>query len=326
LTTEQIYAIERTTDHLNICYDGDTPGQRATQRAIGLLRQHSHLTLSVIQLPEGQDPDEYRRAHGDEGFRQVMQSAKETPIRFQLRYLRRDRALDTDSERLAYLNDAMPLLAQVNEPMALDLYLNQLASEFQLDKAALVAQLKQVRQSDVAQKERQRAKTPPPAPSPNNAPAVTVHQQKRPVTRLERAEQLLLYRLLHDRNVWARVSELPGFSFVHDDYQVIYTLAQGYFQTHQVYQSAQFTDFIQEERLQQLVIELETTISLAAVTPREIDDYLSVIMDEAPLEAQLRDKKRALSEASRLGDADQQRQLVIEIVQLERQRQANKQV
>lgn len=326
LTTEQIYAIERTTDHLNICYDGDTPGQRATQRAIGLLREHSHLDLSVIQLPEGQDPDEYRRAHGDEGFQKVMQSAKETPIRFQLRYLRRDRALETDSEQLDYLNEALPLLAQVTEPVALDLYLNQLATEFHLDKAALVARLKQVRQADGAQRERQRhqakaAPTPPPV-----APAVTVHQQRRPLTRLERAERLLLYRLLHDRNVWARVSEVPNFCFVHDDYQVIYTLAQGYFQTHQVYQSAQFTDFIQEERLQQLVIELETTISLAAVTPREIDDYLSVIMDEAPLEAQLREKKRALSEASRLGDTDQQRQLVIEIVRLEQQRQANKQV
>src|SRR5699024_5453403 len=113
----------------------------------------------------------------------------------------------------------------------------------------------------------------------------------------------------------------------HDDYQIIYTLAQGYFQTHQVYQTAQFTDFIQEDRLQQLVIDLETTTTMsAAATPREIDDYLAVIMDEAPVEAQLRQKKNQLTEASRLGDAERQRQLVVEIVQLERQRQANKQV
>lgn len=325
LTTEQIYAIERTTDQLNICYDGDTPGQRATQRAIGLLRQNSHLRLNVIQLPEGQDPDEYRQAHGDAAFRQVMVSAKEPPIRFELRYLRRDRALDTDSERLAYLNDVMPLLAQVNEPVALDLYLNQLASEFDLDKSALLAQLKQVQQKTAAQQERHREVAPPP-PTPED-PAVVVHQQRRPLTRLERAERNLLFRLLHDRNVWAQVNALPDFSFVHDDYQMIYTLAQGYFQTHQTYASAQFTDFIQEERLQQLVIELETTTTLqATVQPREIEDYLGVIMNEAPLEAQLRQKKRALSEASRLGDAAQQRQLVIEIVQLEQQRQANKQV
>lgn len=330
LTTEQIYAIERTTDTLNVCYDGDTPGQRAIERAIGLLREHSHLNLSVIQLPEGQDPDEYRRAHGDEAFRQVMESAKETPIRFQLRYLRRDRSLETDSEQLAYLNDAMPLLAQVKEPVALDMYLGQLATEFQLDKAALVAQLKQVRQSSAAVKERERHQRqpvgPPPPEVPDESGTVLVQQQRRPLNKLERAERQLLYQLLHDRNVWAKIESVPNFSFVHDDYQMIYTLAQGYFQTHQVYQSAQFTDFIQDERLQQLVIELETTISLAAVTPREIEDYLSVIMDQAPLEAKLRDKKRALAEASRLGDADQQRQLVIEIVQLEQQRQANKQV
>lgn len=125
--------------------------------------------------------------------------------------------------------------------------------------------------------------------------------------------------------MWAKVSSVADFCFVHDDYQVIYTLAQGYFQTHQTYQTAQFTDFIQEDRLQQLVIELETTTH-AAATPREIDDYLAVIMNEAPVDEQLRQKKNQLAEASRLGDAEQQRQLVIEIVQLERQRQANKQL
>lgn len=322
LTTEQIYAIERTTDKLNVCYDGDEPGQRAIARALTLLGQHSHLQLSVIQLPEGQDPDEYRRANGDEAFRQMLQTAKETPIRFHLRYLRRNRALDTDSERLDYLQQIMPLLAQVKEPVELDLYLNQLASEFQLDKSALMAQLKQTQRSSAAEQERQR-----PAQTPTRQePPVMVHQQQRPLNRLERAERGLLYRLLHDRNVWARVSSVPDFCFVHDDYQVIYTLAQGYFQTHQVYQSAQFTDFIQEDRLQQLVIDLETMNMTVAVTEREIDDYLAVIMTDAPVEEQLRQKKNQLAEASRLGNAEQQQQLVIEIVRLEQQRQANKQV
>ncbi|MFC6260286.1 DNA primase [Levilactobacillus fujinensis] len=325
LTTEQIYAIERTTDKLNVCYDGDEPGQRAIERALSLLGQHSHLQLSVIQLPEGQDPDEYRKAHGNDAFKQMLTTAKETPIRFHLRYLRRNRALDTDSERLDYLNQAMPLLAQVQEPVELDMYLNQLAAEFQLDKDALTAQLKQVQRDTAAQQERQRPRQQQATPVSTASPTVTMHQQQRPLTRLERAEQGLLYRLLHDRNVWAQVTAMPDFSFVHDDYQIIYTLAQGYFQTHQTYQTAQFTDFIQEDRLQQLVITLETK-SYAAVTPREIDDYLAVIMDEAPIEEQLRLKKNQLTEASRLGDADQQRQLVVEIVQLERQRQANKQV
>lgn len=322
LTTEQIYAIERTTDKLNVCYDGDEPGQRAISRALGLLNQHSHLQLSVIQLPEGQDPDEYRQAHGDVAFKQMMTTAKETPIKFQLRFLRRNKALDTDAERLDYVNQVMPLLAQVQEPVELDLYLNQLATEFKIDKSALLAQLKQTQRDVAAQTERDRPREPEKAPV---APSVTVYQQQRPLTRLERAERNLLYHLLHDRNVWAKVSSVADFCFVHDDYQVIYTLAQGYFQTHQTYQTAQFTDFIQEDRLQQLVIELETTTH-AAATPREIDDYLAVIMNEAPVDEQLRQKKNQLAEASRLGDAEQQRQLVIEIVQLERQRQANKQL
>ncbi|WP_204119954.1 DNA primase [Levilactobacillus wangkuiensis] len=325
LTTEQIYAIERTTDKLNVCYDGDEPGQRAISRALTLLGQHSHLNLSVIQLPEGQDPDEYRRAHGDEAFRQMLTTAKEPPLQFNLRFLRRNRALDTDSEQLDYVNQIMPLLAQVQEPVELDMYLNQVANEFHIDKAALQAQLKQTQRDSAAKQERERPRQAAQAQAAPPESPVTVHQQQRPLTRLERAERLLLVRLLHDRNVWAKVSNIDGFSFVHDDYQVIYTLAQGYFQTHQTYRTAQFTDFLKEDRLQQIVIDLETA-TYAAVTPREIDDYLAIIMDEAPVEEQLRQKKNQLAQASRLGDAEQQRQLVIEIVQLEQQRQANKQL
>lgn len=323
LTTEQIYAIERTTDKLNVCYDGDEPGQRAISRALTLLGQHSHLNLSVIQLPEGQDPDEYRRAHGDEAFRQMLTTAKEPPLQFNLRFLRRNKSLDTDSEQLDYLNQIMPLLAQVQEPVELDMYLNQLANEFHIDKSALQAQLKQTQRDTAAQQERERPRRQ--RSTTTAEPPVTVHQQQRPLTRLERAERNLLVRLLHDRNVWAKVNSIDGFSFVHDDYQVIYTLAQGYFQTHQTYRTAQFTDFLKEDRLQQIVIDLETA-TYAAVTPREIDDYLAIIMDEAPIDEQLRQKKNQLAEASRLGDAEQQRQLVIEIVQLEQKRQANKQL
>ncbi len=44
LTDEQIYAISRITKQVYVCYDGDVPGQKATQRALTILREHTQLS------------------------------------------------------------------------------------------------------------------------------------------------------------------------------------------------------------------------------------------------------------------------------------------
>ncbi|WP_461244321.1 DNA primase [Secundilactobacillus muriivasis] len=328
LTEEQIYAIQRITKQVYVCYDGDTPGQKATQRALKILQDNSSLTLGVIQMPEGMDPDEYRRQYGEAKLADALATAKETPVAFMMRYLKTQYDVQSDTGRLSYLDDVIALLATVRSPVEQDVYLTQLATTFQLDKASLRQQLSMVR---------------PPAPTPQIAPppvqpyggygdadmppaSTTVqHRQVTPLSRTERAERNLLFRMLHERDVWLRVTGVAGFSFVHDDYQLIYTMAQGYFETHQDYAPAQFIDYLQDDHLQNLLIELESMQLSDTAVDTEIDDYLQVIMNDAPLEDQLRDQQQALQEATRLGDRDQQRQLVIEIIKLQQQKQSKKQ-
>ncbi len=329
LTEEQIYAIQRITKQVYVCYDGDTPGQKATQRALKILQDNSSLTLGVIQMPEGMDPDEYRRQYGEAKLADALATAKETPVAFMMRYLKTQYDVQSDTGRLNYLDDVIALLATVRSPVEQDVYLTQLATTFQLDKASLRQQLSMVR---------------PPAPTPQIAPpptqsygnygdadmppapaVVQQHRQTTPLSRTERAERNLLFRMLHERDVWLRVTGVAGFSFVHDDYQLIYTMAQGYFETHQDYAPAQFIDYLQDDHLQNLLIELESMQLSDTAVDTEIDDYLQVIMNDAPLEDQLRNQQQALQEATRLGDRDQQRQLVIEIIKLQQQKQSKKQ-
>lgn len=329
LTEEQIYAIQRITKQVYVCYDGDTPGQKATQRALKILQNNSSLTLGVIQMPDGMDPDEYRRQYGEAKLADALATAKETPVAFMMRYLKTQYDVQSDTGRLSYLDDVITLLATVRSPVEQDVYLTQLATTFQLDKASLRQQLSMVQ---------------PPTPTPQIAPppvqpygaygdgdmppeptAVQQHRQVTPLSRTERAERNLLFRMLHERDVWLRVTGVAGFSFVHDDYQLIYTMAQGYFETHQDYAPAQFSDYLQDDHLQNLLIELESMQLSDTAVDTEIDDYLQVIMNDAPLEDQLRDQQQALQEATRLGDRDQQRKLVIEIIKLQQQKQSKKQ-
>jgi DNA primase len=74
---------------LYCCFDGDTAGQRAADSAVALLQRMSEegklstpMQVRCIQLPtnaagQQQDPDDYLKAHGEAGFRQLMQQAED---------------------------------------------------------------------------------------------------------------------------------------------------------------------------------------------------------------------------------------------------------
>ncbi|WP_203648345.1 DNA primase [Secundilactobacillus yichangensis] len=320
LTEEQIYAIQRITKQVYVCYDGDTPGQKATQRALSILRDNSSLTLGVIQMPEGMDPDEYRQKYGEAKLASALESARETPVAFEMRYLKTQYDVKTDTGRLQYLNEILAILATVKSPVEQDVYLTQLADSFQLEKSSLRQQLAMVKP---AQKTPERQARP--VASPGQSQPQTQQQQVVKRTPVEKAERALLYRMLHDHDVWLRVTGIPQFSFVDDDYQLVYTLAQGYFETHQSYAPAQFVDFIHDDHLQNLVIDIESMQLNESTSEGEIDDYIQLIMNVAPLTKQIGETEQALQEARRLGDDDRVRQLVIEYIKLQQQKQSQKQ-
>ncbi len=56
-TLDQLKALGRLTKNIKICFDADAAGLRATERAIEL-SQKLGLTLSMVRLPQGKDPDD----------------------------------------------------------------------------------------------------------------------------------------------------------------------------------------------------------------------------------------------------------------------------
>ena len=65
LTTEQAVLMKRYADEVIICYDADEAGQKATARAIPLLR-NAGLNIRVLNIPNGKDPDEFIKSKGVE--------------------------------------------------------------------------------------------------------------------------------------------------------------------------------------------------------------------------------------------------------------------
>ncbi|QAA28706.1 DNA primase [Lactiplantibacillus plantarum] len=327
LTDEQIYMLERVTDTLYVCYDSDMPGQKATDRALKLLDGNSRLNLGVIQMPDGMDPDEYLRAQGQEKFVQVFEDGKQTPTAFEMQYLKHDLNLQNTPDQLTYLQAVLQQLAQLSSSVEQDLYLNQLVAEFDLDKDDLKQQLRSlvgqqaVRRGGGHSDETQVA--PPPAPAPLGPPPATVDGSTNsgPLSRVEKAERLLLYRLLNDHDVWLRVMAIAGFHFVHDSYQQILVYAEAYFKTHNQFDLGNFTDFMTDSDLQPVVTSLEFMDVANESSKEEIADLVNVIMNQQPLVEQINSKKAELMAAKQIGNRDLVQQLTLALIDLYRQQQ-----
>ena len=145
LTSEQAMLMKRYADEVIICYDADEAGQKATSRAIPLLR-NAGLLVRVLTVPNGKDPDEYIKSQGADGpaaFAALMEKSG-NDIDYRLQKLRADYLLDTADGRVGYLEAAAAVIASIQSPIEQDVYASKLCKEFEIDKNAFSEQLKKL--------------------------------------------------------------------------------------------------------------------------------------------------------------------------------------
>lgn len=74
LTLEQAKILKRYTGVVYISYDGDFAGQNATVRGLDIL-ENEGLTVKVVSLPDGMDPDDVVKNYGKEGYLKLLEKA-----------------------------------------------------------------------------------------------------------------------------------------------------------------------------------------------------------------------------------------------------------
>lgn len=323
-TPEQISAIQRITNELVVCYDGDDAGQNAIMRALQLLNdQAPTLNLKVVQMPAGLDPDEFVQQRGSEKFQQYIENAEESLTAFQLQYLRRGLNLANQNELLSYLDTAIRVIAQLDQPVAQNLFIKQLADEFDLDQATLAAQLAQV----ANQIQRSQSKPAPVNNRPQGSNTKATTELVPPVTptmvnRVQRAEQLLIYWFIYQSEWRGHLLGLADFSFPDEDYQRLFEQLQTFVSQHDEYLTGDMINFLQDQpQLIALLAEIEQLEVQDEINDEMVDDCIHVLQAEAPLEVQIKEKQTALKEATALNDQTLSAQLTTELISLYQRQQ-----
>jgi DNA primase len=116
-TPVHITKLMRQTDEIVFCFDGDAAGRKAAWRAAmnALPALTDGLRLSFLFLPAEHDPDSYVREYGKDAFEAAMQSA--LPLsQYLIQHLSEDNGLQSQEDKVRFLNEAEPILAQIQAP------------------------------------------------------------------------------------------------------------------------------------------------------------------------------------------------------------------
>jgi len=128
-TPFHITKLMRQTDEVVFCFDGDSAGLTAAWRAAmnALPALTDGLKLSFLFLPKAHDPDSYVREFGREKFEAEIKAAM--PLsQYILQHLSENNTLQSQEDRVRFLNEAEPIMQQINAPRSA-MYLRKKVAE-----------------------------------------------------------------------------------------------------------------------------------------------------------------------------------------------------
>lgn len=151
-TTEQANLLSRYTKEIVLMLDADAAGQKAVRRALGLL-ENTGLSVRVVVVPDGKDPDEYIKKNGKERFAALLEGAV-SDMEYKLLTAAKDIDLNSEDGRLKYLAAAAEIIAATDDIMTRDIYIGRLSEKYGVSRTALTTRVNELRKRNSRQKQK----------------------------------------------------------------------------------------------------------------------------------------------------------------------------
>ena len=208
LTGDHAKLLSRFAKEVILCYDGDTAGIRAADRAIPML-ERTGLKVRVLRVTGAKDPDEYIKTYGREAFARLLDQSQNY-VDYNLRQLQEQYNLEEPMQRTEFARAGAELLSQLDSPVEREVYAGQLAQTSGVGKQPILQEIKRCRGQRLWQAKRKQARrtlTPVNQVQPKN------RQLRYENPRSARAEEGVLRLLMLDSSLEKGVAGLTPEQF-----------------------------------------------------------------------------------------------------------------
>ena len=139
MTKEQAQLIKRLSNHVVLSFDGDEPGRKACLDNGNELEKLG-CTVSVVQLDNGLDPDDYILKYGADSFQNLIKNAI-TLSDYRIKRLKMNINLTSDLEKTEYINSVLAETSKIEDEIHREFILKKLAKEFDISYNTLEKRL-----------------------------------------------------------------------------------------------------------------------------------------------------------------------------------------
>lgn len=143
LTADHAKLLSRFTKEVVICYDADTAGIQAANRAIPLLEK-TGIQVKVLRVTGAKDPDEFLKKFGPDAFSRLLDQS-ENYVEYNLRQLQEKYDLTDPMQKTEFARAGAEMLSQLDSPVEREVYAGQLSKTTGVGKDALLQEVKRCR-------------------------------------------------------------------------------------------------------------------------------------------------------------------------------------
>lgn len=138
LTEQHLKAVGRLATDLRLCFDADSAGVAATERAIPIASK-TGVNLSIINLQDAKDPDELIRQ--DKSKWQQALSKNQYAMDWLIKHYSQRLDLESGQGKRAFSDALLPTLRLLSDPVEQDHYLTEVAKHINVSPGALKEKL-----------------------------------------------------------------------------------------------------------------------------------------------------------------------------------------
>ena len=145
LTEAQGRLLRKYCEKVIISYDSDGAGQAATLRGLEILKSIG-CDVRILQMEGAKDPDEYVIKYGSGRFNLLVEDAISL-VEFKVKVLKKQLDINNTNDKIKFLNEISKILTAVDNNIEQEVYIEKIASEYNISKEAIYAQINKMNYS-----------------------------------------------------------------------------------------------------------------------------------------------------------------------------------
>ncbi len=136
LTVGQIKLLKRFSPNVTLIYDGDSAGIKASMRGVDLLLGEG-MSVRVVPLPEGEDPDSFARAHSTDQINDYIAEKEEDFLAFKIHTLMQGEESSDPIKRAQIISDIIGSIVVIPDNVQRSVYIAECARLMDIERGVL---------------------------------------------------------------------------------------------------------------------------------------------------------------------------------------------